>query len=181
MALLDVKYILWKTLREQFTENEVDIKILREYPKTVQQLEEKPIISISRVSGAEEIMMVQDLIGNETVNSTDSSFATTSGYLNQEIFELSIWSLVSEIRDDLLILTRQLMFEKRMYYNSVGFQKVILVGATDEEIDMSKIPAVIYRGVLRYVIMSKVKRESTDQLVEGIIPVLNLYSSSISN
>lgn len=170
MALVDVKHILWSTIKDELASRNIDVKVTREYPKTVHELDNKPMISIARVSGAEEIMMVSDLIGGAIVE--DNSYLQSFGYLNQEIFEISIWATSSEIRDDLLILVRQLLFEKRLYFASHGFQKMILVGATDEEVDLAKLPRVIYRGVLRYLIMSQVKKQTVDELVAQIVPSL---------
>jgi hypothetical protein len=174
-ALLDVKRIIWEKLVEDFATYNVDISIKRAYPKTIEVLKDKPCISIARVSGAEEIMMVSDLISESFIGS-DNLYTTTSGYLNQEIYEISIWSLSSDIRDDLMILTRQIMFEDRLYFNNTGFQKLILVGCSDEEIDVSKVPAIIYRGVLRYLIMSKVMKQVAEEMVADVIPNLALYT-----
>jgi len=55
---------------------------------------------------------------------------------------------------------------------------MVLVGCTDEELDVSKIPLTIYRGVLRFLIMSKVRVVNLDQLVEQILPNLLLYSQT---
>lgn len=176
-ALYDVKNILWNLLTTEFQSRSIDIKVTRAYPKTVEELHDKPMISIARVSGAEEIMMVSDLINQAVVSTTEQKYTETTGYLTQEIYEISIWSMVSDLRDDLMILTRQIMFEKRLYLSSNGFQKIILVGSSDEEIDVSKVPAIIYRGVLRYLIMSKVKKQVEDDVVQNVITSLHTYSS----
>jgi len=175
MALTDVKAILYKVMNDEFAKRNLDIKVTRAYPKVVEQVQQKPVISIARVSGAEEIMMVADLISNAVLN---DSYSETLGYLNQEIYELSIWTTISEMRDDLMILLRQILFENRLLFNSYGFQKMVLVGCTDEELDVSKIPLTIYRGVLRFLIMSKVRVVNLDQLVEQILPNLLLYSQT---
>lgn len=175
-ALSDVKSVLWNLLTTEFQSQGIDIKVTRAYPKTVEELHDKPMISIARVSGAEEIMMVSDLMTQAVINS-EAKYAETTGYLTQEIYEISVWSMVSDLRDDLMILTRQIMFEKRLYLSSNGFQKIILVGSSDEEIDVSKVPAIIYRGVLRYLIMSKVKKLVEDEVVQSIITNLGTYSS----
>jgi hypothetical protein len=178
-ALLDVKNIIYNTLVNEFKSRSIDVSISREYPKSIQVLKDKPCISIARASGAEEIMMVSDLVSEASVG--DSQFIQSLGYLNQEIYEISIWTLLSLARDNLIILTRQILFENRLKLDSQGFQKMILVGCSDEEVDTSKVPAIIYRGVLRYMIMSKVSNQSTDDLVEAIVPNLLLYPQQVQN
>lgn len=172
--ILDVKHVLYKTLTSEFQNRNLDIGVTRAYPKSTEQLKKRPIISISRVSGTEEMTMISDLISPGVVE--NNQYSETLGYLNQEIYEIGIWTLVADIRDDLLVLTRQIFFEKRLNLAAQGFQKFILVGCSDEEVDVSKLPAVIYRGVLRFLVMSQVQRQTVDELVQAIVPNLAMYT-----
>jgi hypothetical protein len=93
------------------------------------------------------------------------------------VYEIAIWTTNSEYRDDLFMLTTQIMFEQRLLLLSSGLQKLIKVGSNDEEIDVGQLPRIIYRGVLRYLTMSKVQVGTLDDLVQQISTGLIIQST----
>lgn len=180
--IIDAKHAIYKLLKEQFDSlhslypDKIDVKVTTAYPRTVEQIDRKAIITISRVSNQEEYKFISDQVMTEEVR--NNSYASNKGNLQTDIFEIAIWTLDAQYRDDLYLLTRQLLFEnKHTLYSDYGFIKWYRIGGSDQELDIAKLPRTVYRGVLNYLAMTRMTLTTLTDLVSSINVTLNILPS----
>jgi len=174
MAIIDPKYGLWLMLRNRYNElmqqypDKIDVKVVTAYPRTVEEIDKKALITISRITAPEEMRFVTDLYQQE--NQANQLGSSKYSSLQTDIFEIAIWTLDPQYRDDLYLLTRQILFEhkKEDLFEKFQFIKFYRIGGGDQELDVAKLPRTIYRGVLTYLVTTRLEYGSTDELVEGI-------------
>lgn len=174
MSIYDAKNSLYVVLRDAFKElqdanpDKIDVKVTTAYPRTVEQIDKKAIITISRVTNQEEYRFVTDNIYSQEITNNTSE-KTSKGALQTDIFEIAIWTLDAQYRDDLYLLTRQLLFEKKnILYTDHQFIKFYRVGGSDQELDVAKLPRTVYRAVLNYLVMTRMTYSSLSDLVREI-------------
>ena len=173
--LIDAKHILWKTLSETYASLGIDITVMTTYPRTIQQLDSKPVITISRASDVEDILLMNDLFTNGTGYDTENlKFLYDKGVIQTETFEVRLWANNADLRDDLHVLTKQILQEKKQYMNMLGLIKFQKISGRDEELDLAKIPRTIYSSVLIYSTTCSLKYESLQDLVAEINVTTNV-------
>ena len=173
MAIVDAKYAIWLLLRNEFNRlhtlypEKIDVKVVTAYPRTVEEIDKKAIITISRVTAPEEMRFVTDLLIQEAQT---QSMLNQRGNFQTDVFEIAIWTLDAQYRDDLYLLTRQILFEKKKteLLDKFQFIKFYRVGGSDQELDIAKLPRTIYRAVLTYLTQTQLAQSTTDELVEAI-------------
>jgi hypothetical protein len=168
---LDSLYILYP--------DKISVKVTTAYPRTVTEIDTKALVTIARVTNQEETKFVTDLVSEEITANENAKI--TSGAFQTDLFEIAIWTLDAQYRDDLYLLIRQLLFENKRVLMSDphNFIKFYRVGGADQEIDVAKLPRTIYRAVLNYLVMTKMIRQSTDDLVQGITVSTIISSGSL--
>jgi hypothetical protein len=156
----------------------MDVKVTTAYPRTVEQLDTKALITISRVNAPEETRFVSDLI-IQSLQTND--MLNQKGNLQTDIFEIAIWTLDAQYRDDLYLLTRQILFEKKKseFFDKYHFIKFYRIGGSDQELDVAKLPRTIYRAVSNYLVMSRLEQNTVDKLVEGVTVTTIITSGDI--
>ena len=174
MAIYDAKNSLFVVLNEEFKKlhalypTKIDVKVTTAYPRTVTEIDKKALITIARVTNQEETRFVTDLVQEEIIK--NQSATTTKGAFQTDLFEIAIWTNDSQYRDDLYLLTRQMLFEQKsvLYSDPHNFIKFYRVGGADQELDVAKLPRTIYRAVLNYLVMTRMTSQTLDELVAGI-------------
>ena len=178
MAICDPKYAIWLMLRNRYNElmeeypDKIDVKVTTAYPRTVEEIDKKALITVSRVTAPEEMRFVSDLITRESETSVSigGNQSSTFGAIQTDIFEIAIWTLDAQYRDDLYLLARQLLFENKKtdLYKKFQFIKFYRIGGGDQELDVAKLPRTLYRAVLTYLVSTKMEYGSTDDLVQDM-------------
>jgi len=160
----DTKHVLWKLLKDQFQELEaayptkVNVKVTKSYPQLVEELDKYlALITVSRVSAPQETLFVGDAM-TSGLNS-DGKYAKKTGALNTDYYEIAIWSLDPDYRDQMYYIVRQIMLEQKLYLAQQGFTKIIRTGGGDQEVDLVGIPRIIYRGIHMYMIQAQIAKE----------------------
>ena len=165
-AIYNVLRDNFKTLQEQYPDK-IDVRVTTAYPRTVNEIDTKALVTVSRITNQEEYRFVTDaVLTTEVANNAQTS---SKGALQTDIFEIAIWTLDAQYRDDLYLLTRQLLFEqKNTLYTDYQFIKWYRVGGSDQEIDVAKLPRTIYRAVLSYLAMTRMSYASSVDIVADI-------------
>jgi hypothetical protein len=77
--------------------------------------------------------------------------------------------LNAEYRDDIYVLTRQILFEeKEDFFRNYNFIKFIRLSGADQEIDVGQLPRVVYRGVHIYMATHLLQFQKAEDLVGAI-------------
>jgi hypothetical protein len=174
-TLLDSKHIIWNKLYEVYTRlntqfpNKIDVKVIKSYPKTFEDIDKNSaVITVSRVAAPEEYRFVGDLTTTELDNNAQQMWKQ-KGNLQTEHLEIAIWSLNAEYRDDIYVLTRQILFEeKEDFFRNYNFIKFIRLSGADQEIDVGQLPRVVYRGVHIYMATHLLQFQKAEDLVGAI-------------
>ena len=174
-TLLDSKHIIWQKLYETYNAlqtsypDKIDVKVVKSYPKTFEDIDKVgAVITIARIAAPEEYRFVGDLATTELDSNAQQSFKRM-GNLQTEHLEIAVWSKNSEYRDDIFILTRQLLFEaKDDLIRNYGFIKFIRLSGADQEVDIAQQPRIIYRGIHIYQITHLLSTLTADELVGSI-------------
>jgi hypothetical protein len=183
-SVVDAKTAIWKVLRDEYNRlntlypDKINVKVTTAYPRTVEQLDTKALITISRINAPEETRFVSDLIYQSLQT---QEMLNQKGNLQTDIFEIAIWTLDAQYRDDLYLLTRQILFEKKKdyFFDIYKFLKFYRIGGADQELDTGKLPRTIYRAVSNYLVTSRLNQKTTDKLVEGLTVTTIITSGDI--
>jgi hypothetical protein len=186
-TITDPKTILWDTLRRRFDAlkeaypEKVNVFVSLAYPKTIQEIDPKEdeiaakaVITVRRVRGFEDIRAVGD-IASTSMNVSSSVYEELLGQLRTEHFEVSIWSLNSNYRDDIYLLTGLLLFDEKRELSRKGFIRFIFESGTDSEIQLEKLPRVVYRSSMTYLVTTKLQETKTEDLVSGMVITPTFY------
>jgi len=169
----DSKHILWKMLKDEFDALEtaypdkISVRVSKVYPITIQQIDRVAVVTIARVSAPEEIRFMGDLI-ESTLNDAYTSALRNKGLLHSDYYEVAVWTQNSDYRDQLYLIVKQIMLEKKKWLHQQGFVKILRVSGGDEEIDIGELPRVIYRAKNIYLITSLIQSTSTSDLVSQL-------------
>jgi len=174
-TLLDAKHIIWQKLYKVYGDlqtlypDKINIKVLKSYPKTFEDIDKVgAVITIARIAAPEEFRFVGDLATTE-LDTSAQQYYKKQGNLQTEHLEIAIWSKNSEYRDDIYILTRQLLFEeKEDFFRNNGFIKFIRLSGADQEVDIAQQPRIVYRGIHIYQITHLLNYLKADELVQSI-------------
>jgi len=182
MPVIDAKHAIYKVLKEAFDDlhklypDKIDVKVTTAYPRTVEQIDKKAIISISRLTNQEEYRFITDQVMTDQIQ--NNNYYSNKGNLQTDIFEIAIWTLDSQYRDDLYLLTRQILFEnKNTLYTDYQFIKWYRVGGGDQELDVAKLPRTVYRAVLSYLAMTRMTVSTLTDIVSAINLTINILPS----
>jgi len=173
MSIVDAKYAIWRTLHDAYKElneqhpDKIDVKVTMAYPRTVEEIDKRAIITVARINAPEETRFVSDLLYEELQT---NEMQNQRGTFQTDIFEVAIWTLDPQYRDDLYLLTRQLLFEKKKteLLEKFKFIKFYRIGGSDQELDVAKLPRTIYRAVLTYLTTTQLEYQTLYDLVEQI-------------
>lgn len=173
MAIYDAKDAIYHVLRDAYKDlhtlypDKIDVKVVTAYPRTVNEIDTKALITISRITNQEEYRFVADAMFSDEI--TNNSASSQKGALQTDIFEIAIWTLDAQYRDDLYLLTRQILFEKKStLYTTYQFIKFYRIGGSDQELDVAKLPRTVYRAVLNYLAMTRMTYSTITDLVSAI-------------
>lgn len=185
-----VKNVLTDALREiqERYPNRFDFEVMTTYPKSVQNLDSnlrnkplipKVVITLSRVS-TPELMRFMGNIMVGAYNATNlNQSVTTRGKLDNDVIEIAVWTLHPILRDKMMVLIRQLLFEKQdVLYSRYGLIKWIRTGGRDDEVDVGKLPRTIYRAVSVYAATIKLEQIIVDQIIEEIVTTSEIYQTN---
>jgi len=103
-----------------------------------------------------------------TALNTDNQWERSRGVLNTDYFEIGIWSLDPDFRDQMYYIVRQILLEKRKSLLQQGFIKFTRTGGGDQEIDLVGQPRIIYRSTHNYLVQMQTTIESTESLVSEL-------------
>lgn len=169
----DSKHIIWDTLKteidslKQTYPDKMSVIVLKQYPKTMEMLDKySGVITVARITAPPETLFVGDNL-NASLN-TDNQWERNRGVLNTDYFEVGIWSLDPDYRDQLYYIVRQILLEKRRDLLKLGFIKFTRTGGGDQEIDLVGQPRIIYRSIHNYLIQMQAMIESTESLVSEL-------------
>jgi hypothetical protein len=184
MSAVDLKKMFWEVLTSEFIRLNLDIKVTVEYPRDLQEIDTKPTVTIARRGDSEGMRAIGDHLGSspglQTQGRNAGHFVTHLGQYITETYEIAVWATNSILRDDLFIVTRQILFDQKKYIESnYGVMKFIRVDGRDEEIDSSLLPRTIYRGVLTYEIMTRLMNVIVDDLVTAVIPRIEIIGVNV--
>lgn len=172
--ITDVKKAIWEVLHNEITRlsalypDKVNAKVVTVYPKTVSEIDTKDIITIARVSSPQEDKFLGDIM-NQQLNTATERIVSKFGALEQDHWEIAIWSLNPQRRDQLYLLVRQILFEKK-HEELLGKYKLIRffrISGSDSDIDVTKSGRTIYQARLGYVSQTQTTYGTTDELVEA--------------
>jgi hypothetical protein len=173
MPVYDSKNAIYTVLRDAYKDlqvqypEKISVKVTTSYPRTVQEIDTKALVTISRITNQEEYRFITDQIFSDEIKNNEQ--VSQKGALQTDIFEIAIWTLDAQYRDDLYLLTRQILFEKKnILTTKYQFVKWYRVGGGDQELDVAKLPRTVYRAVLTYLAMTRMSYSSTDDLVSAI-------------
>lgn len=174
-TLIDSKHIIWQKLYDVYGQlqtaypDRINIKVLKSYPKTYEDIDKYgAVITIARIAAPEEYRFVGDLQATELDN-TAQQYLKGKANLQTEHLEIAIWSKNSEYRDDIYVLTRQILFEeKEDLLKNQGFIKFIRLSGADQEVDVAHLPRVMYRGIHVYLCTHMLQYEKVEDLVATI-------------
>lgn len=174
-TLLDSKHIIWQKLYDVYgalqasAPDKINVKVLKSYPKTYEDIDKYgAIITVSRIAAPEEFRFIGDLTTTELDTAAQQAYRQ-KGNLQTEHLEIAIWSLNAEYRDDIYVLTRQILFEeKESLMRSFAIVKFIRLSGADQEVDIGQLPRVVYRGLHIYQITHLLEFKKADDLVAAI-------------
>lgn len=175
-TLTDAKHIVWQKLYDVFNDlttqypDKISVKVLKSYPKTVEDIDKYgAIITLARISAPEEYRFVGDLAAGTELDLRTQQALEQKGNLQTEHLEIAIWSKNSEYRDDMYILTRQILFEEKLdLIRNYNFYKFIRISGADQEVDLVYLPRVVYRGIHVYQITHLLEQQTSEDLVQTI-------------
>lgn len=185
MAIKDIKRVLYDIIKTEMDRlhslypSKINTKVVTAYPRTATEIDEKAIITIARVSSPEETKFITDLFSGS--GPSIGNFLEKKGNLQTDIIEFGIWTLDPQYRDDLNLLLRQILFEKKEDILREGqllkFQKVS--GSDSQSIGGQDLPRTIYIATMNYLVMGTLNATTTDQLVSDITYTLTFAPSSL--
>lgn len=182
MALIDAKTAIYNLLRDQYAlleqqyPDKINVKVSTAYPRTVNEIDTKALITISRVVNQEEFKFISDDVLTAEIQNNQKT--SSKGAFQTDIFEIAIWTLDAQYRDDLYLLTRQLLFEKKnTLLEDYQFIKWYRVGGADQELDIAKLPRTVYRATLSYLAMTRMTYNRIEDVVAGIETTTTIITS----
>ena len=182
MSIIDAKTAIYNLLRDRYKvlqeayPEKINVGISTAYPRTVNEIDTKALITVSRVVNQEEYRFVTEYVLQAEIE--NNAQTTSKGAFQTDIFEIAIWTLDAQYRDDLYLLTRQLLFEyKNTLLEDYQFIKWYRVGGSDQELDVSKLPRTVYRAVLSYLAMTRMNYSSVDEIIESITVTTTIITS----
>jgi len=170
----DSKHRIWKLLKDEFDALEslypdkINIKVVKMYPKTVEELDKYlATVTVNRITAPQEMLFVGDSL-TSGINSSTDLWETTKGVLNTDYFEICVWSTDPDYRDQIYYVIRQILLEKRKDLLKEGYTKFVRTGGGDQEVELVGIPRIVYRGIHIYMIQSTMTKDDIYGLVSQI-------------
>lgn len=186
------------------TELDFNIKITTNYPLTEKNLDTGTVnennlfggsqaqITIARISSPSEEAFISDQIGPAKVvntgggyypsmpplsTQTGKQFLTAQGRLQHDVIEVRIWTLHSQLRDELYKLTQQIMFEQLpQMREEFGLWDVRKVSGSDLEVTAEWLPRTVFVGNLNYSIFYPLLEIRSDDLVNSLTIAMSAIS-----
>lgn len=191
------------------TDLNFNIKVTTSYPLTEKNLDTGTVnvnnlfggsqaqITIARVSSPGEEAFISEQLG--PANMVDSNnaashpsmppllgqngkkFLMSQGRLQHDVIEVRIWTLHSQLRDELYKLTQQIMFEQLPEMREeFGLWDVRKVSGMDLEVSAEWLPRTIFVGNLNYSILYPMVEIRSDDLIDSITVTVSAINSSLN-